>query len=354
MAAFATLPDEQPLLAWWRAVHSQSHTSIPLLALLGNTNDVASLKASLPLHIRQQIHEFDDAAPAPGLPSIVYGSFAQRDPGRSVGRFFSLFRADRVVRVLVLPQAEEDILLSYAAQTSASIVAVRGWSESAGTWLNEELERTRRSVVPPRFATFCTWLPSPCCIVLAGERTHHLAMKVPGANVKMDHMTLRTAANQLHRWEHAMHGVTLLVLESSYQESLDPSLYGSGLQGVLRSIVDDKKRTYQVCVLCGDGCVERFVKLNSQDQGWFSTILPTDCEPHTVAASGAAGAAAKSAYTQHPLLSGFALNGKQLEAVKGGPQLFHEDKLALAKYMDTLRRRAAVGLGALTPSINTY
>ena len=97
-------------------------------------------------------------------------------------------------------------------------------------------------------------------------------------------------------------------------------------------------------MLCGDGCVERFVKLNSQEQGWYSVILPKDCEPHTVAASGAAGAAAKSAYTQHPFMSCFALNGKQLEAVKGGPQLYHEDKLELAKYMDTLRRRAAVGL----------
>ena len=38
--------------------------------------------------------------------------------------------------------------------------------------------------------------------------------------------------------------------------------------------------------------------------------------------------------------------GKQLEAVKGGPVLHHEDKLAVASYMDTLRRRAAVRLGA--------
>ena len=346
MATFATPPDEQQLLGWWRAVKTQSNTSLPLLVLLGNANDVANLKASLPLHIRQQLHEFYDAPPAPGFPSLVYGSFAQRDPSRSAARFLSLFRLSPQVRILVVPADEEDVLLNFMEHTSAPIVAVRGWSESAGSWLNEELERTRRSIVPPRFATFCSWMPSPCCIVLAGQRTHHLALMTPGASIKVEHMTLLTAADQLHRWQHAVREITLLVLETSFQESLDPSLYGTGLQGVLRSIVDDKKRTYQVVVLCGDGCVERFVKLNSQEQGWYSVVLPTDCEPHTVAASGAAGAAAKSAYTQHPFMSGFALNGKQLEAVKGGPVLHHEDKLAVASYMDTLRRRAAVGLGA--------
>ena len=346
MAAFATLPDEQPLLSWWRTVTSQSHASLPLLVLLGNANDVANLKASLPLHVRQQLHEFYDGPPAPGFPSLVYGSFAQRDPSRSAARFLSLFRFSPQVRILVVPADEEDVLLNFVEHTSAPMVVVRSWSESAGSWLNEELERTRRSVLPPRLIEFCRWLPSQYCLVLAGQATHHLALMVPGASIKVEHMTLRTAAGQLHRWEHLMRGVTFLAIETSFQESLDPSLYGTGLQGVLRHIVEDKKRTFQVVVLCGDGCVERFAKLNFKDQNWYSFILPSDCEPHTVAASGAAAAAVKSPYEQHPFMSGFALNGKQLEAVKGGPHLFHEDKLALASYMDTLRRRAAVGRGA--------
>ena len=337
-----------PALTWWRLVHSpavdgRQSPIIPTLVLLQeNSTDVDNLKQSLPAQVCSQLHEFVDTAPAPGFPSLVYGSFMQLDPNCSVARFFSLFTTSRQVRIVVVPAAEQDVVASFAAQMAAPIVAVRGWPDTAGAALNEQLETARRSVVPPRFAAFCSLEPNPACLVLAGCATHYLALMVPGANIRLVHMTLRSAAAELHRWDFAMRGVKLLVLETAFSESLDPSLYRTALQGVLRCIIEDPKRTYQVVCICGDGCVPRFKKLNySRDQGWYNVVLPEDCDHRTVAASAATES---PALAQHPLMKGFQLSPSQMRAVHGGPKLHHEDRVALERHMQNLRRRAAVGL----------
>ena len=347
----APAPDESPLLTWWRLVHSpavdgRQSPIIPTLVLLQeNSTDVDNLKQSLPAQVCSQLHEFVDTAPAPGFPSLVYGSFMQLDPNCSVARFFSLFTTSRQVRIVVVPADEQDVVASFAAQMAAPIVAVRGWPDTAGAALNQQLETSRRCVVPPRFAAFCSLEPNPACLVLAGLASHHLALGVPGANIRLVHMTLKSAAAELHRWEYATRDVSLLVLESSFVESLDPSMYSTGLQGVLRRIVEDPKRRYQVVVLCGDGCVPRFKKLNcSRDQGWYSVVLPEDCEHRTVAASGTGAATKSPALAQHPLMKGFQLSPSQMRAVHGGPKLHHEDRVALERHMQDMRRRAAVGL----------
>ena len=345
----AAAADESPLLTWWRLIHSpavdgRQSPIIPTLVLLQeNSTDVDNLKQSLPAHVREQLHVFFDTAPAPGFPSLVYGSFMH--PHRSVARFFSLFTTSRQVRIVVVPAAEQDVVASFAAQMAAPIVAVRGWPETAGAALNQQLETSRRCVVPPRFAAFCSLEPNPACLVLAGLGTHHLALGVPGANIRLVHMTLKSAAAELHRWDFAMRGVKLLVLESAFTESLDPSLYRTALQGVLRSIIEDPNRTYQVVCICGDGCVPRFKKLNySRDQGWYNVVLPEDCDHRTVAASSAGAATESPALAQHPLMKGFKLSPSQSQAVHGGPKLHHEDRVALDRHMRDLRRRAAVGL----------
>ena len=351
MQMAAPAPDESALLTWWRlvvhpAVDGRASPIIPTLVLLQeNSTDVDNLKQSLPAPVRDQLHEFFDTAPAPGFPSLVYGSFMQLDPNRSVARFFSLFSTSRQVRIVVVPAVEQDVVASFAAQMAAPIVVVRGWPDTAGAALNEQLETSRRCVVPPRFAAFCSLEPNPACLVLAGLGTHHLALGVPGANIRLVHMTLKSAAAELHRWDFAMRGVKLLVLETAFTESLDPSLYRTALQGVLRSIIEDPKRTYQVVCLCGDGCVQRFKKLNcSRDQGWYNVVLPEDCEHRTVAASGAGAATKSPALAQHPLMKGFTLSPSQSQAVHGGPKLHHEDRVALDRHMQDMRRRAAVGL----------
>ena len=71
------------------------------------------------------------------MAATPYGSFAQRDPSRSAARFLSLFRFSPQVRILVVPADEEDVLLNFVQHTSAPMVVVRSWSESAGSWLNE-------------------------------------------------------------------------------------------------------------------------------------------------------------------------------------------------------------------------
>jgi hypothetical protein len=332
---------------WWRLLMTPAGgvpgPIIPTLVLVQQTAaDVENLKADLPAHIRKDLHEFFNSPPSPAYASIVFGRFSMGDD--SVGRFFSLFARSRVMRVVVVPEEDEQVAALFAAQSKDPMIVVRGWPPQTGRALTSQLETARRSNIPRLFVDWCRFSPQPTCLVLAGLATHHLAMMVPGASVNAEHMTLRTVANNLHRWHFAMAGVKVLFVESSFDESLNPNLAGTGLQGILRhALVEQESRTYAVVVLVGDKDVAKFRRLNfPHGTGWFSVILPEDCDStHTVAASSATQRA--PVYKQHPLMAGFMLRDSQKAAVYGERPLFHEEKVALDAHMNDIRRRARIG-----------
>jgi hypothetical protein len=71
-----------------------------------------------------------------------------------------------------------------------------------------------------------------------------------------------------------MKDVSVLFVETSFDESLSPALYGSGLQGILRALVLDVRRTYDIVILTPSGDEQKFERLNHpRDQEWFKVIL---------------------------------------------------------------------------------
>jgi hypothetical protein len=337
---------------WWRLLLTPAGglpgPIIPTLILIQQSpENVENLKADLPAHIRKDLHEFYNSPPAPAYASIVHGRFAMG--GESVGRLFSLFSKSRIMRVVVVPLEDEQVAALFAAQSKDAIIVVKGWPAGTGPALTAQLEMTRRSNIPQQFVDWCRYSPRPMCLVLAGLATHHLAMMVPRASVKFEHMTLRSVANELHRWHYAMAGVQVLFVETSFDESLNPDLANTGLQGLLRyGLVKQEGRRFDIIVLVCDADVAKFRRLNHpRGSDWYSVIFPEDCDTtHTVSASGSATQRepmAEHSFAQHPLMRDFKLGAAQKAAVYGERTLFQEDRVALDEHMAQMHRRAALG-----------
>jgi hypothetical protein len=212
-----------------------------------------------------------------------------------------------------------------------------------------QLETVRRSRIPDAFAAWCSVTPHASALVLCGEETHHLALQVPRARLKYRQMTLKTVANMMERWFWEMKDASVLFVETSFDESLSPALYGSGLQGVLRALVLDERRTYDIVILTPSGDEQKFERLNHpRDQGWLTLILPSDCcASHTTVAASCAAQRPQSKtehrFAKHPLMRNFRLGAQQKAMVYGERPLFQEDKVLLMEHMEQMRRRAAFG-----------
>jgi hypothetical protein len=339
------------LVHWWRVVRTpraRDHVAVagetlPTLILIATSaDDVANLKADLPAL------EFWNAPPAPASPSIVYGAFTLNDD--SIGSLFTLWQKSKLLRVAVIGEQDATTAALFAGQLKdpLSVVIVKGWPAGSGQALTRRLENVRRSTIPTAFAAWCSLTPHASALVLCGEDTRHLALQVPRACLKYRQMTLKTVANMMERWFWEMKDASVLFVETSFDESLSPALYGSGLQGVLRALVLDVRRTYDIVILTPSGDEQKFERLNHpRDQGWLTLILPSDCSAsHTTVAASCAAQRPQSktehSFAQHPLMRDFRLGAQQKAMVYQRP-LFHEDKVALHAHMEKMRRRAAFG-----------
>ena len=318
-----------------------------LILITTSPDDVANLKADLPPHILQQLHEFPTSSPpAPAYPSIVHGSFSARED--SIGAQFSLFAPSRHMRVAVIPCGDAEIAALFAKDAKHPLLIVTGWRAGTGKMLMDHIERARQSNIPEAFKRWCSVLPHPTALTLVGEATHYLATQIQRANMNYRHLTLRTIANVLHRfWEFEMSGAAVLYVETSFDEALNPALAGSGLQGLLRSLVQDHRRWFDVVILSGSPDVEKIKRLNYPRtfSNWLTVILPEDCDAssHVVAASSTTHRPLP-AYAHHPFMAGFALTPHQRTVVYGGERELHEeDKVELRAHMEKMRKRAAVG-----------
>jgi hypothetical protein len=347
------------LVHWWRVVTTPPRASYPVghaaevlpTLILVNTSpdDVNNLKADLPEFARRGLHELWNSPPAPAFPSIIHGaSFTLGDD--SIGSMFTLFGKSRLLRVAVIGEEDATTAALFAGQLKdpSSVIIVRGWPPGSGAALTAQLETARRMTIPAAFVEWCSVTPHGSALVLCGEETHHLALQVPRARLNYRHMTLKTVANMMHRWFWEMQDASVLFVETSFDEALSPALHGTGLQGLLRSLVLDERRTYDIVILTSSDDAPKFLRLNHpRDQDWYKVVLPSDCSaapPHTVAASSAAHREpmAEHGFAQHPLMRDFKLGVAQKAAVYG-PSLFHEDRVALDAYMAQMHRRAAVG-----------
>jgi hypothetical protein len=341
------------LVQWWRLVRTPraaaSETLPTLILIATSADDVANLKADLPAFVRRDLHECWNAPPAPAFPSIVHGAFTLNDD--SIGSLFTLWQKSKLLRVAVIGEQDATTAALFAGQLKdpSSVVTVKGWPAGSGQALTEQLETVRRSNIPTAFAAWCSVTPHSSALVLCGEETHHLALQVPRACLKYRQMTLKTVASMMERWFWEMKDASVLYVETSFDESLSPALHGSGLQGVLRALVLDERRTYDIVLLTPSDDEPKFQRLNHpRDQGWYKVVFPSDCSatpPHTVAASSAAQRESKTehSFAQHPLMRNFRLGAAQKAMVYGERPLFQEDKVALDAHMAQMRRRATVG-----------
>ena len=333
------------LAHWWRDVHAPPEAELRLKSLIllaSSPSDVEYLKADLPAHVTRNLHELYNSPPAPAFPSIVHGSFTTEP---LIGNFFTLFSGSRLLRAAIVPKSDADVAALFAAQSKDPVVIVDGWSADTGKALKAQLESARQSNIPPAFKMWCSVTPQPSALVLVGTATHHLALLAPRARLGYRQMTLRTLANVLHRLHYELDGVAVLYLETSFDQALNPDLASTGLQGLLRALVTDWTRKFDVIVLCGDEDPARFRKLNNpRHQGWYEVVLPEQCEAqsHTVAASGSAATRPTSSA---PTISGFALamDPEQMKMVYGERRLFQEDVVAVRAHMEQMRRKAAFG-----------
>ena len=151
---------------------------------------------------------------------------------------------------------------------------------------------------------------------------------------------MRNLPGQIARWQFFTRDLSLLIIDSSVSESIDTRLYLTGFQGVLRAIIDDPARLFNVIVLVGDGDVDHLRKLGNnvgRSNGWYAFVLPEDVLPTTVAAS--AGRAA-----QHMR------NPNTIEAPKGALELLNsirplneQQRAEQNEYEAMLHRRFALG-----------
>lgn len=335
------------LAHWWRDVNTPPTKAggarmRTLILVATAPSDVANLKADLPESVRRDLHELHNMPPAPAFPSIVHGSFTAEP---LLGAFFTVFTPSRLLRVAVVPEADAYIAALFAAQAKDPLLIVKGWPAGTGKALTAQLESARRLNIPLAFRQWCSVMPHPLALVLAGTATHHLALMAPRASLKYRHMTLQTVANVLHRWSYEMDGIAVLFVETSFDQALNPDLAGTGLQGVLRALVQDIRRPFDLVILCGDEDPAKFLLLNHpRHQSWYEVILPEDTEPISYAvAASSASKRPPLANTQHPLMKGFTLDPAQRAMVFGERPLYHEDTLAAEAHIALMRRRAAIG-----------
>ena len=344
---------------WWRLLQANaaSHgaerlSTLPVLFLSGTAADAAAFRADLPAAVRQSLYDsFGGAPPPPGVPSIVHAGpndLSQMDAMTAT--------RSSAMRVAVIPPDAEVAAAVLVRELTANTpsqelmpLLIRGWPAGTGASLAAELEMERRQYVPPAFANWADVRPQPTALVLAGRATEHLLSELPAVRrgLKAWRTRMPVLLNSVSSWAWLTDGLGLLIVDTSFDETLNPALAGTGVQSVLRTIVMDVTRRYDVVIVLDDASAARLASLNfPRDGGWWLAILPDDCQPPAPVAVAASGWNRPQGGNTlgSRLTPGFKLPPAAASLLHPAKPMHHEDRVAVEQELMNWRRRAAVGL----------
>ena len=355
------MPPPPELVTWWLSVRSRAHSPVLIIVCLNDPAvDFQFFRDDLPANMKESLFVANGAdghfkTPIPGANCVWFASFT-KDVNTSLAAAFALWSfVSSSMRVVFVPAVSADgvnqleVAQAFASQqnkrpSGTKVTVTQGWPAGGIETLNTAINDYALEAQLPLVIRGVNSL-RPCdryrCVVLAGLATHALWNRVFGAHTgRVEHLTMRNLPAQIARWEFFTRDLSLLIIDSSVSESIDTRLYSTGYQGVLRAIVDDPKRLFNVVVLVGDGDVAHFRKLGDtvgRSNGWYCFVVPEDVMPTTVAAS-----AGRAAQQMH--------NPNRIEAPKGALAVLNsirplneQQRAEQSEYEAMLHMRFALG-----------
>jgi hypothetical protein len=308
MVKNTTMPPPPHLVQWWADVNRRTKSPVLIIVCVNSVDaEFATFRADLPAQFRNVLVSGNDSytghlmPPVLGKPGVWFGAFTNTLES-SIASFHALWAtSSSMMRVVFVPPIAEgidqlEVAKSFAKSAPNRAIFTHGWPSGGFATLQQAIDDATNVKLPAIVEGFNAI--HPCdrhrCVVLAGVQTHKLWSSIRGASDgRVEHITLADlVTTHLTRWHFFTKDLTLLIIETSVSQSLDTSLYNSGLQGSLRSIIDDARRTFNIVVLVGDNDIGYFRRIGAtigRFNAWYVFVLPEDVNPYAeVAASSAA------------------------------------------------------------------